>query len=45
VLKAARDHVQPESLQIVVVGNPEIVQAPIEALGIGPVLVNEAVGA
>jgi zinc protease len=45
VLSAAQAHVHPESLQIVVVGNPEMVQSPIEALGLGPVLVNQAVEA
>jgi zinc protease len=42
VLKAAMSHVRFDHLQIVVVGNPEIVQSSIEALAIGPVLVREA---
>lgn len=37
VLDAARKHIRPERLQIVVVGNPELVQSPIEMLGFGPV--------
>jgi zinc protease len=43
VLRAARAHVKPDELQVVVVGNPEIVQAPVEALGFSAVRVREAV--
>jgi zinc protease len=42
VLRAARTHVKTEALQIVVVGNPEVIEAPIRALGFGPVEVREA---
>jgi zinc protease len=45
VLNAARKYVKPEELQMVVVGNPEIIQEPIEAVGFGPVSVREAVEA
>ncbi|MDO8501741.1 MAG: pitrilysin family protein [Gemmatimonadaceae bacterium] len=41
VLDAARKHVQPERLQIVVVGNPELVKSSIEALGFGSVRTRE----
>lgn len=45
VLDAAKAHVKPEQLQIVVVGNSEIVKGPIETLGAGPVSVREAMEA
>ena len=45
VLNAARKYVKPEELQIVVVGNPELIKEPIEALSFGPVSVREAVEA
>jgi predicted Zn-dependent peptidase len=41
VLQAARAHVRAGSLQIVVVGNPEIIRAPVEAIGFGPLTVRE----
>ena len=41
VLEAARAHVHAGSLQISVVGNPEIIHSPVEALGFGPVTVNQ----
>ncbi len=41
VLNAARKYVRPEELQIVVVGNPEIVKVPVEALAFGPTSVRE----
>jgi zinc protease len=43
VLSAARGFVRAGELQVLVVGNPETVRAPIEALGIGPVSVSEPV--
>lgn len=43
VLNAARKYVKPEELQIVVVGNPELIQKPLEALAFGPTSVREAV--
>jgi zinc protease len=45
VLNAARKYVKPEELQIVVVGNPELIKAPLEALGFGPTSVRESVEA
>lgn len=45
VLGAARKHVMPQQLQITVVGNPEIVKAPIEKLEIGPLSVHEPLDA
>ncbi len=41
VLNAARKYVRPEELQIVVVGNPELIKAPVEALAFGPMSVRE----
>jgi zinc protease len=41
VLRAAKAHVKAEEIQIVVVGNPEVIQAPIEALALGPSNVRE----
>jgi len=43
ILKAAKAHVKSGELQAVVVGNPDILRSPIEALGIGPVTVREAI--
>jgi zinc protease len=42
VLEAAKKHVRPEELQIVVVGNADVVREPVEALGFGPLTVCEA---
>ena len=42
VLAAARAHVRPEELQVVVVGNAEIIQESVERLSIGPLTVREA---
>jgi zinc protease len=36
VLEAARAHVHPDELQVVVVGNPDLLRSPLEALSIGP---------
>lgn len=41
VLNAAKAHVHPDQLQIVVVGNPETVQKPLESLDIGPVTLKQ----
>ena len=38
VLDAAQRHVIPERLRLVVVGDPEVVRAPLDALGLGSVL-------
>ena len=37
VLEAARKHVHPESLQIVIVGDANAIREPLEALAFGPV--------
>lgn len=42
VLEAARRHVDPSALQIVVVGDPEVVRGPLTALGTGDVIVHDA---
>ena len=42
VLDAAKEHVHPDQLQIVVVGNPDLIRDPIESLGFGPLTVREA---
>ena len=42
VLEAAITHVKPEELQIVVVGNPDLIREPVEALTFGPLTVREA---
>ncbi|MGH9423681.1 MAG: M16 family metallopeptidase, partial [Thermoanaerobaculia bacterium] len=45
VLKAAKQYVHPDQLQIVVVGDPALLMSPIEALQIGPLTVLEGVEA
>ena len=42
VLAAAKAHVNPDDLQIVVVGNPEVVEAPLRALPYGEFTIREA---
>ena len=42
VLAAARAHVRPEELQVVVVGNAEVIRESVENLSIGPLTVREA---
>lgn len=42
VLSAARKYVNPAGLQVVVVGDPGIVKAPLEGLGMGPLQVRDA---
>ena len=44
VLTAARTHLDPARLQVVVVGDPEAVRGPLEGLGAGPVLVYDDTG-
>ncbi|HKO15725.1 MAG TPA: pitrilysin family protein, partial [Gemmatimonadaceae bacterium] len=44
VLTAAQRHLHPDALQMVVVGNPAAVRAPLEALGFGPVTVYDTQG-
>lgn len=42
VLAAARQHIDPAALQVVVVGDPEAIRQPLGALGIGDLLVHDA---
>jgi zinc protease len=44
VLAAARAHLHPDRVQIVAVGDPETVRAPLEKLGVGPVAVYDTEG-
>ncbi len=41
VLEAAKTHVKSAELQIVVVGNPEVIQAPVEALALAALEIRE----
>lgn len=45
VLRAAREHLHPDALQLLVVGDPAVVRPPLEALGFGPLTVYDASGA
>ena len=38
VLRAAQSHLRPEALQLVVVGDPSAVRAPLESLAFGPLI-------
>jgi zinc protease len=44
VLTAARTHLDPTRLQVVIVGDPEAVRVPLEGVGAGPVLVYDETG-
>ena len=44
ILDAARRHLHPESLQMVVVGDPSIIRAPLEQLGFGPITLYDTLG-
>lgn len=44
ILDAAKRHLHPDSLQMVVVGDPSVVRAPLEALGFGPVALYDTSG-
>jgi zinc protease len=44
VLAAARRHIHPDALQLVVVGDPAVVLRPLETLGFGPVARYDAEG-
>jgi zinc protease len=44
VLTAARTHLDPTRLQVVVVGDPEAIRQPLEDIGAGPVLVYDDTG-
>jgi zinc protease len=39
VLRVAREHLHPEALLVVAVGEPDIIEAPLSALNLGPVSV------
>jgi predicted Zn-dependent peptidase len=41
VHEAAKTHVRPDELQVVVVGNADLIREPVEALGIGRLEVGE----
>jgi zinc protease len=43
VLNAARKYVKPEELQILVVGNADVMMDPVEALALGPLSLRQAV--
>ncbi|MGI9078001.1 MAG: M16 family metallopeptidase [Gemmatimonadaceae bacterium] len=45
VLTAASRHLHPESLQLLVLGDPAVVREPVERLGLGPVGVYDSEGA
>ncbi len=44
VLNAARRHLHPEQLQVTVVGDPQIIRAPLAQLGLGSTLVYDTEG-
>ena len=44
VLQAAREHLRPDALQIVAVGDPAVVREPLEELKVGPILIYDAEG-
>lgn len=45
VLRVAREHLDPDALQMLVVGELDSVQAPLEALGFGPITIYDTGGA
>ena len=44
VLRVARQHLHPEALQLVAVGDPAVITAPLRDLNVGPVLEYDAEG-
>lgn len=44
VLRAAREHLHPEALQLLIVGDPAVVRPPLESLAFGPVTVYDVGG-
>jgi zinc protease len=44
VLRVAQTHLQPDRLQIVAVGDPSIVEAKLDSLGLGPILLYDSTG-
>lgn len=41
VRRVAREHLHPDALQLLIVGDPAAVQEPLEALGFGPLVVHD----
>ena len=44
LLDAAQRHLHPESLQMVVVGDPSVVRTPLQELGFGPISLYDTLG-
>jgi predicted Zn-dependent peptidase len=44
ILEAAQRHLHPDALQMVVVGDPDAVRGPLEAMQFGPVTLYDALG-
>jgi hypothetical protein len=44
VLRVAREHLHPDALQLVTVGDPAVIRVPLEELNVGPVLEYDAEG-
>ncbi len=44
VLRAAREHLHPDKLQLLVVGSPDVVRGPLEELACGPLHAYDAEG-
>ena len=44
ILKAAQNHLHPQSMQMIVVGDPSAVRAPLDKLGFGPITQYDTLG-
>jgi zinc protease len=44
ILEAAQRHLRPDSMQMVVVGDPAVVRTPLEQLGFGPIALYDTAG-
>ena len=44
ILEAAQKHLHPDSLQMVVVGDPAVIRGPLEQFGFGPIALYDTVG-
>ena len=44
VLRAARDFLHPEELQLVAVGDPAVIRGPLAAIDLGPLQTYDATG-
>jgi hypothetical protein len=44
VLAAAQRHLHPEQLQVTIVGDPQVVRAPLEKLEMGPIALYDSEG-